>query len=66
MCGHDVTTTIYSYRRQDKPYKTLIIVKLVLRYKRKEIAGHGENENDIPYWLYCIILFDTYLLWLQL
>lgn len=31
-----------------KPYKTLIIVKLVLRYKRKEIAGHGENENDIP------------------
>jgi len=46
----------------DKPYKTLIIVKLVFRYKRKEI-GHGENENDIPYriYYYYIILFDTYL-----
>jgi len=46
----------------DKPYKTLIIVKLVLRYKRKEI-GHGENENDIiAYRLYYYItLFDTYL-----
>lgn len=39
----------------DKPYKTLIIVKLVLRYKRKEI-GHGVNENDIAYRLYYYII----------